>query len=430
MTFRLFRLLISTSLASAVALAPAVAAPRILVDAGSGEVLSHREAFQRFYPASLIKMMTAFVVFRAIEAGEITMLSPVKFSKLATQEPPSKMYYPTGTVLTFETALKILLVKSANDVAVAIAESLAGSLEAFSGRMNAEAKRIGMTGSNFVNPNGLPDDRQYTTAHDLAVLALAIRRDFPQYAALFGIEGIDVGKEVETNYNILIGRYPGADGMKTGFICASGFNLAGSATQSGRTLIAIVLGAESQKERAEVAAKMLQSGFTGTAQSSGLLSALQPYGENRDVAVDLTGQICTDEARKKRWDGRDVEGFITFDTSLISKMTRAPVAEKIVLGGATGPVSSANPNLMTFVDVPRPTPRPQMPNDAADAAAYVAGQAETGAPKPVDGPAEGENAAVKETVNDDLAEVVSPVAGELHPAFDVPRPTPRAAIVR
>ncbi|WP_312417745.1 D-alanyl-D-alanine carboxypeptidase family protein, partial [Shinella sp.] len=195
-----------------------MAGPRMLVDVNTLQVIEHEDAFQRWYPASLTKLMTAYTVFRAIKAGEITLDSPVTMSKHAAAEPPSKMYFKPGQKMTLDSALKIILVKSANDVSVAIAESISGSEPAFVDRMNAEAKRIGMSSSRFINPNGLPGKGQYTTARDLAVLAVTLKREFPQYASYFSLEGFTTGKKQYPNFNMLIGRFDGADGMKTGFI--------------------------------------------------------------------------------------------------------------------------------------------------------------------------------------------------------------------
>ncbi len=170
------------------------------------------------------------------------------------------MGFPVGTILNFDNALKIILVKSANDVAVAIAESLAGSEEAFARRMNATALKLGMTGSHFVNPHGLHDPRQYITARDYAILAMAIYRDFPQYTYILKIPALRFGKRWLRSHNTMLGRYAGADGIKTGYVCASGYNIAASASRSGRRLIAIVLGAKSEHERGIRTAKLLNAG--------------------------------------------------------------------------------------------------------------------------------------------------------------------------
>ncbi|MEZ5810420.1 MAG: D-alanyl-D-alanine carboxypeptidase family protein [Rhizobiaceae bacterium] len=334
----------------------------VVIDAGSGRVLSHENAFQRWYPASLTKIMTAYVAFRAIKAGEVTLNSPVRMSKNAAGEPPSKMGYKPGSTMTLDNALKMLLVKSANDVAVAIAESLAGSEAGFARRMNGEARRIGMTGSNFVNPNGLYDRRQYSTARDLALLSATVRREFPQYAHYFKIEGIKAGDKLLRSYNILLGRFEGADGMKTGFICSSGFNLIGSATRGGRTLIAVVLGAESQQQRAEEAAELLARGFDKRRSAGTRVGDLAPYGASRDKAPDMRSTICTKGAQAERWDARDSKGRMIIRTRYLKPMSREPVVVAVGLGGASGPAPEIRAN------VPIPTPRP---DDAPQALALT-----------------------------------------------------------
>ena len=208
----------------ALATASSVAGPSLLFDAKTGQVIESQDAFARWYPASLTKLMTTYVAFRAVEAGEVTLQSPVRVSRNAANEAPSKMGYPVGTVLSLDNAIKIIMVKSANDIATSIGESLAGSEEAFATRMNAESKRLGMTGSHWVNAHGLHNDEQYTTAHDLAILASALRREYPQYASYFSIEGLSFGKQVIPSHNKLIGRFEGADGMKTGYTCPAGYN--------------------------------------------------------------------------------------------------------------------------------------------------------------------------------------------------------------
>jgi D-alanyl-D-alanine carboxypeptidase len=157
----------------------------------------------------------------------------------------------------------MMLVKSANDMAVVLAEGVGGSIDGFSTQMNATAQRLGMTQTSYVNPNGLPADGQITSARDMAILARAIIRDLPEYEYFVHIPSIRFGRRVTQNFNKLIGRYPGADGFKTGFICASGYNLVGSATRDGKRLIAVVLGASSGRMRAIRAAQLLDRGFAG-----------------------------------------------------------------------------------------------------------------------------------------------------------------------
>ena len=189
---------------------------------------------------------------------------------------PTKMGFPVGTQVTVDNAIKMMMVKSANDMAVLLAEGIGGSIDDFAQQMTDTAHQLGMTESNFVNPNGLPADGQITSARDLAILARALIREFPEYSFYWHIPAIKFGRRVVRNYNPLLGRYPGADGMKTGFICASGFNLVATATRDNKRLIAVVLGAPSGAARAMKAAEMLESGFI--AKSAVLADAVARHG--------------------------------------------------------------------------------------------------------------------------------------------------------
>jgi len=181
------------------------------------------------------------------------------------------MAFRPGTEITLDNALKIIMVKSANDVATVIAEGVGGSVEGFAKMMNDAAWRIGMRESRWVNPHGLPDPGQYTSARDMAVLGRALLRDFPEHRGLFQLSAIKLGRRVMANHNGLIGRYPEADGMKTGFICASGFNVVATATRGGRKLIVVIFGSRSGMVRSEKAAQLFEKGF-----ASGGLSWLMP----------------------------------------------------------------------------------------------------------------------------------------------------------
>lgn len=341
--------------AAVLAALPAAAGPSLVVDAGNGRVLSQQDAFRRWYPASLTKLMTAYVVFRAIQAGEITLRSPVRISANASREPPSRMGYKPGTVLSIDTALKILMVKSANDVATAVAESVGGSEQGFAARMNAEAARLGMSGSHFVNAHGLHDDNHYSNAHDLALLAVALRTQFPQYAGYFDIEAIGTGKAVIENHNNLIGHYDGADGMKTGYTCPAGWNVIASATRNGRTLVAVVIGEETADERDIKAAALLERGFAASGFAAPRLATMRPTGRYRDVATNMRSQICTKEARQRRAAKRNAEGKVVIRSPYLHEMDRPRRVVDIEVGDADGPVpASARPT----GKVPLPTPRP------------------------------------------------------------------------
>src|SRR5580765_964675 len=233
----------------------------LVVEADTGKVLQADNATMPWYPASVTKLMTAYVTLKAVKDGKITLDTLLTVSPTATAQSPSKMGFRPGIQVTVDNALKMMMVKSANDMAVVLAEGVGGSVDGFSAMMNATAQRLGMTQTSYVNPNGLPADGQITSARDLAILARAVIRDLPEYEYFYHIPAIRFGRRVTNNFNHLIGRYPGADGFKTGFICASGYNLVGSATRNGKRLIAVVLGSTSGRARAVRAAQLLERGF-------------------------------------------------------------------------------------------------------------------------------------------------------------------------
>jgi len=246
----------------------AMTAPRVahaeallVVEADTGKVLQAENATYPWYPASITKVMTAYVTLKAVKEGRLSLDTVLTVSPVAASQAPSKMGFRAGIQVTVDNALKMMMVKSANDMAVVLAEGVGGSVEGFSEMMNQTARRLGMTQTTYVNPNGLPAEGQVTSARDLAMLARAVIRDVPEYEYFMQIPSIRYGRRVTQNFNRLIGRYPGADGFKTGFICASGYNLVASATRNGKRLIAVVLGAPSGQARAVRAAQLLERGF-------------------------------------------------------------------------------------------------------------------------------------------------------------------------
>jgi D-alanyl-D-alanine carboxypeptidase len=344
------------------AISEAYANPHILVDVQTGRVLEHEEAFRKWYPASLTKLMTVYTVFDAVRSGQISFDTPIAMSKRAAAQPPAKMYFKPGQKLTLDSAIKILMVKSANDVAVAVSEAVGGTQEAFVLRMNAQAAKLGMTDSHFINPNGLPGKGQYTTARDLAILSVALRHDFPQYAGYFSLEGITTGKQNVSSINLLIGRFAGADGMKTGFICASGFNQIGSATRNGRTLVSIVLGTDSLAARADASANLLQKGFTSQFAGTDTLGSLKPYGPGQGEVADITADICSAKGAKVRSETRDEVGRMKVLSPYIQEMDHEP---QFVYAGLIPGQEDQQPAKMAKADsagmianVPVPMPRP------------------------------------------------------------------------
>ena len=184
----------------------------LLIEADSGKVLEAENATIPWYPASVTKMMTAYVTLKAVRDGKITLDTLLTVSPTAASQSPSKMGFRPGTQVTVDNALKMMLVKSANDMAVVLAEGVGGSIDGFSAMMNDSAQKLGMTQTSYVNPNGLPADGQITSARDLAILARAIIHDLPEYEYFVHIPSIRFGRRVTQNFNKLIGRYPGADG--------------------------------------------------------------------------------------------------------------------------------------------------------------------------------------------------------------------------
>ncbi|PZA11654.1 peptidase M15 [Rhodopseudomonas palustris] len=266
----------------------------LLVEADTGKVLQAENATYPWHPASVTKLMTLYVTLQAVKQGRLTADTLLTVSPIAASQSPSKMGFRPGTQLTVDNALKMMMVKSANDMAVVLAEGVGGSIDGFSEMMNDTAARLGMTQTHYVNPNGLPADEQVTSARDLAILARAIIRDLPEYEYYVHIPAIRFGKRVTRNFNKLIGRYPGADGFKTGFICASGYNLVASATRNGRRLIAVVLGANSGTDRAVKAAQLLERGFSTNTlawltPSLGTVDNLAPIAA---APPDLRDEMC------------------------------------------------------------------------------------------------------------------------------------------
>ena len=223
----------------------------IVVDARSGRVLFEHAANEARYPASLTKMMTLYLLFEALDGGRIGIDEEIAVSAYAAGQPPSKIGFKRGGSIDTRSAILALAVRSANDVAAAVAERLAGSEEAFSRQMTAKARQLGMTGTVFRNASGLPDDGQRTTARDMAILSMALRSRFPHHYHYFANREFVFGGKVVRGHNSLLGRIPGVDGLKTGYIRASGFNLATSAGRGGRRIVAVVMGGESAKARDE-----------------------------------------------------------------------------------------------------------------------------------------------------------------------------------
>jgi D-alanyl-D-alanine carboxypeptidase len=274
--------------ALAIGAVAAQATPYLAADADSGQVLMENEATAQWYPASLTKLMTVYVALDAVRAGKLTLDTPLVMSVRAARMPPSKMGFRPGTEVTLDNALKMLMVKSPNDIAVMVAEGVSGSVEGFADDMNAAAHHLGLRESHFVNPNGLHDPAHVSSARDMAMIARALLREFPEHADLFSIGALQLGSQYIPNHNGLLGHYPGADGMKTGFTCPAGFNVVASANHSGRRLIVVVLGAPTAESRNQEAANLFDRGFA-MGGGSGSLESLPSAGSE---APDMRADIC------------------------------------------------------------------------------------------------------------------------------------------
>ena len=358
-------------LAALMAAAPlagaAEAANSIAIDVATGKVLSQSNATQRWYPASTTKLMTAYVALKALEEGTVQLDTPIVMTRDAARQAPSKMGFPPGSVMRLDTALRMMLVKSANDVAYAIAQSLGGgSAEVFVGAMNRAAADLGMQDTHFINPNGLPGDGQYSSAKDLGILGVAIRRQFPAFTDYFSTEAISSGQALIKNGNGLLGRYKGADGMKTGYICASGFNLVASATRDNRTIVAVVLGAEGPIVRERLAAEVIENGFNTNPRS--IRETVEDLPHSDGPPADISAAICSAAGRTQRANERESEETRTetFGSPYMVEMTRPPATVPVALGGAAaGRGFDAGISMIAAYAIPIPTPRPTQASEAA-----------------------------------------------------------------
>jgi D-alanyl-D-alanine carboxypeptidase len=331
----------------------AFANPVLVIEMPSGAILYEDHATEPWYPASLTKLMTVYVALSAVRDHHIALDTPLSVSARAAMMPPSKMGFRPGSLVTLDNALKMLMVKSANDMAVTIAEGVSGSVEAFAEDMNSTARELGLTQSHFVNPNGLPDPEHVSSARDLAILARALYLTFPEQANLFNIGAMRLGGQIIPNHNNLLGRYPGADGMKTGFTCAAGWNLVASASRDGRKLIAVILGAPSLRSRTIMAAALFDRGFAGIDRPSKSLAdlAAQTSMNSPAAAPDMHQSTC-----RKR--GKEVAQFNTdlnrLMAPLLATHAKIPAAREHFVPAPTEALAGPLPMAARIAMVPRP----------------------------------------------------------------------------
>lgn len=263
----------------------------LVVDATTGEILHADNANRRLHPASLTKLMTVYLMFEAVTSGRWTMDTRLEVSERAAARPASKLNLPAGGTIPVETAIRALVVKSANDVATAVAENLAGTEESFARLMTLRARQLGMQDTVFRNASGLHDAQQVSTARDIAILAIALMRHYPQYYGYFKLGDFWFDGTRITGHNRLLGSYPGAEGMKTGYIRAAGFNLVTSAQRGGRRLIGVVFGGRTARSRDQHMVELLDRSFGPVAVNAPMVPVPPPK-----PAVPGTGGAPLQEA--------------------------------------------------------------------------------------------------------------------------------------
>ena len=265
----------------------------IVVDGTTGAVLHASRADQRRYPASLAKIMTLYIAFEEMDAGRLAPTTPISISANAAAQPASKLGLPAGATIPAEKAILALVVKSANDIATATAEHIAGSEPAFARRMTETAHRLGMRATQFANASGLPDERQYTTARDMALLGRRIRLDFPHHYPYFSHAQFSFRGKTHRGHNRLVRSYEGADGIKTGYIRASGFNLVSSVERDGRRLLAVVMGGRTAKRRDDHSVALLNKYLPLAVQAPQYHAALPrgPLSPLRSAAAEASAAL-------------------------------------------------------------------------------------------------------------------------------------------
>ncbi|WP_322417435.1 D-alanyl-D-alanine carboxypeptidase family protein [Mesorhizobium huakuii] len=236
----------------------------IVVDVRTGKQMFEVNSTAPRYPASLTKMMTLYLLFEAMESGRVTKETQIPVSDHAASQPPTKMRFRRGETIDVDSAIRAIVVKSANDVAVAVGEYLGGSEDQFAAMMTSKARALGMTSTTFRNASGLPDDGQMTTARDMAVLGMALRQRFPQHFHYFSESDFMFRGRLVRGHNDMLGRVRGVDGIKTGYIRASGFNIVTSYNADGRQLIVVVMGADSARQRNDHVEALIQRSLSPT----------------------------------------------------------------------------------------------------------------------------------------------------------------------
>lgn len=346
----------------------------LIIDGRTGATLYARNEDATRHPASLTKMMTLYMVFDALKAGKVTMDTPLKVSAHATMQKPTKLYLKKGETIPLETAIKALVVLSANDVASTIAENLGGSEPAFAQMMTERARQLGMKNTRYFNASGLPDARQVTTAEDLAILARHVAYDYPQYFHYFSTVGFTWKGTPHITHNNLIGKYEGADGIKTGYTGASGFNLVSSVVRGGEHVIGVVMGGYTARARDREMIRLLDQTFERAESNPTLLARAQvPWqqiAQNTKAAPITAGFDVTPSGAVARDNATDVSRR----WALFSNGRKAKAGDDAPVPTAKPVVQVANNYPQTLVSARTDTDdvgEGDMPDDARRSAAAM-----------------------------------------------------------
>jgi D-alanyl-D-alanine carboxypeptidase len=301
----------------------------IVIDAETGRILSEMNADAITYPASLTKMMTLYLTFEALNAGRLRLDQYLPVSTEAANKSPTKLHLVPGDSVQVHDLILGIVTKSANDAAAVLAEGLAGSEPAFADRMTAKARQLGMTSTVYRNASGLPDPEQRTTARDVAQLALALYHDFPREYRYFATREFFFRGRVILTHNHLLDWYEGADGIKTGYIGASGFNLAASAVRNGHRLIGVVMGGASAGSRDREMAALLDQGFSEVGAGATLVAGREVPSPSAAPVVAETDQPEPARPREKIGQLAKAARKIAAHLSPVAKAEAAPIAHQL-----------------------------------------------------------------------------------------------------
>jgi D-alanyl-D-alanine carboxypeptidase len=336
--------------------AEASANPRyaaFVMDARTGQVLFARNADEPRFPASLTKMMTVYLMLEAIESGRVSKSTRIPISAKAAAEQPSKIGLRAGSTITVNDAILALVTKSANDIATASGEFLGGSEAGFARMMTAKARQLGMNSTTFRNAHGLPNSAQKTTARDMAILGIALREHFPQHYSYFSTRSATIAGNRYGNHNRLLGRIEGVDGIKTGYIRASGFNLVSSVQSNGRSIVAVVMGGQTGRSRDDHMAALIREHLPRASRGGGgpLLARHAPVAGGGAVAFALpSSEIPTPQFRPQ--DTFEPTAYVAASAATVPAM----------------PAQAAAPQPAAVAAVPS-APVPQAPVPSAEVAA-------------------------------------------------------------